>query len=258
MAADRPGGEAAFPPRPGRAVCPQLTDASAGSGRAGAGLSSCIASGGGLRGPVRRRPAALPRPDRAGTGQAAAPAAHTRPRQTGIEALRPGQAPDRPAEGPGEGPAPGLGREGVHRHRAAVRPDPGRGPDDQEHDPVRDRDPGEPGPQRPAESWAEPGHPGLRVGIAGAPAGGEGPGPGGEDQTALHEPAVLGVRAGGPGLASEPSRVPVHRQKRTVRRGQSSRAGRRLSECAPRTAGPHATARRLARTAGSAAGRTGP
>ena len=27
------------------------------------------------------------------------------------------------------------------------------------------------------------------------------PGPGGEDQAALHEPAVLGVRAGGPGLA---------------------------------------------------------
>ena len=33
------------------------------------------------------------------------------------------------------------------------------------------------------------------------PAGGEGPGPGGEGQAALHEPAVLGVRAGGPGLA---------------------------------------------------------
>jgi putative transposase len=38
-------------------------------------------------------------------------------------------------------------------------------------------------------------------GFAGAPAGGEGPGPGGEDQSRVHEPAVLGVRAGGPGLA---------------------------------------------------------
>ena len=38
-------------------------------------------------------------------------------------------------------------------------------------------------------------------GLLVAPAGGQGPGPGGEDQTPLHEPAVLGVRAGGPGLA---------------------------------------------------------
>ena len=41
---------------------------------------------------------------------------------------------------------------------------------------------------------------GFRVGPAGAPAGGQSPRPGGEDQTRVHEPAVLGVRAGGPGL----------------------------------------------------------
>ena len=64
-----------------------------------------------------------------------------------------------------------------------------------------ERHAGEPGPECPAESRAEPGHPGFGVGPAGAPAGGQGPGPGGEDQAALHEPAVLGVRAGGPGLA---------------------------------------------------------
>ncbi len=46
-----------------------------------------------------------------------------------------------------------------------------------------------------------PGDPGFRVGAAGAPAGGQGPGPGGEGQTRVDEPAVLGVRAGGPGLA---------------------------------------------------------
>ena len=34
----------------------------------------------------------------------------------------------------------------------------------------------------------------------GAPAGGQSPRPGGEDQTRVHEPAVLGVRAGGPVL----------------------------------------------------------
>ena len=70
-----------------------------------------------------------------------------------------------------------------------------------EHDPVRERHAGEPGPERRAESRAEPGHPAVRVGPAGTPAGGQGAGPGGEDQAALHEPAVLGVRAGGPGLA---------------------------------------------------------
>ena len=38
-------------------------------------------------------------------------------------------------------------------------------------------------------------------GLLGAPAGGQGPGPGGEDQSRVHEPAVLGVRAGGPEVA---------------------------------------------------------
>ena len=61
--------------------------------------------------------------------------------------------------------------------------------------------PGESGPQRPAEGRAEPGDPGFGVGSAGAPAAGQGPGPGGEGQTRVDEPAVLGVRAGGPGLA---------------------------------------------------------
>ena len=56
-------------------------------------------------------------------------------------------------------------------------------------------------PERPGQGRAEPGHLGVGVGAAGAPAGGEGARPGGEDQTRVHEPAVLGVRAGGPGLA---------------------------------------------------------
>ena len=55
-----------------------------------------------VRGPVHRRVAALPRPDRAGAGQAAAAAAHAGPREAGIEPPRPGQARDRPAAGPGE------------------------------------------------------------------------------------------------------------------------------------------------------------
>jgi len=33
---------------------------------------------------------------------------------------------------------------------------------------------------------------------------------GGEDQARVHEPAVLGVRAGGREVAREPSRLPVH------------------------------------------------
>ena len=51
------------------------------------------------------------------------------------------------------------------------------------------------------EGRAEPGDPGFGVGAAGPAAAGQGPGPGGEGQTRVHEPAVLGVRAGGPGLA---------------------------------------------------------
>ena len=89
----------------------------------------------------------------------------------------------------------------VHGHRAAVRHDPGRRPEDHEHDPVRERHAGRSRPERPAEGRAEPGHPAVRVGAAGAPAGGQGARPGGEDQTRVHEPAVLGVRAGGPGVA---------------------------------------------------------
>jgi Helix-turn-helix domain len=108
---------------------------------------------------------------------------------------------NRPAAGPGDGPAQGLGREGQHGSRAAVRGDPGREPEGQEHDPVREGHAGEPGPERPRQGRAEPGDPGVGVGAAGAPAGGQSPGPGGEDQTRVYEPAVLGVRAGGPGLA---------------------------------------------------------
>ena len=82
----------------------------------------------------------------------------------GSNRRRPGQARDRPAAVPGDRPAQGLGREGVHGHRAPVRRDKGRGPEDRQHDPFRDRHPGEPGPQRPAESRAEPGDPGPRGG----------------------------------------------------------------------------------------------
>ena len=46
-----------------------------------------------------------PRPDRAGADQAAAAAAHARPREAGIEPPRPGQARDRPAAGPRDRPA---------------------------------------------------------------------------------------------------------------------------------------------------------
>ena len=60
---------------------------------------------------------------------------------------------------------------------------------------------GESGPERRPEGWAEPWHLAVRVGPAGAPTGGQSARPGGEGQTRVHEPAVLGVRAGGPGLA---------------------------------------------------------
>ena len=61
--------------------------------------------------------------------------------------------------------------------------------------------PENPGRNVRRQGRAEPGHPAVGVGAAGAPAGGQGARPGGEDQTRVNEPAVLGVRAGGPGLA---------------------------------------------------------
>jgi putative transposase len=47
------------------------------------------------------------------------------PRQAGVQPPRPGQARDRPAEGPRDGPAQGLGGEDQHGYCAAVRCDPG-------------------------------------------------------------------------------------------------------------------------------------
>ena len=51
----------------------------------------------------------------------------------------------------------------------------------------------------------------VGVGPAGASPGGESAQPGGEDQAALHKPALLVVRAGGREIAREPSRIPMHR-----------------------------------------------
>src|ERR1700722_3757229 len=51
-------------------------------------------------------------------------------------------------------------------------------------------------------------------GPAGPRAGGQGPGPGREGTTRLHEPAVLGVRARGREVAREPSALPVHGLRR--------------------------------------------
>ena len=67
----------------------------------------------------------LPHPDRAGADEAAAAAAHACPRRSGDRTVAGGcEARDCPAEGPAEKePAQGLGGEGQHGHRAAVRHD---------------------------------------------------------------------------------------------------------------------------------------
>ncbi len=165
----------------------------------------------GVRGLVGRGPAARPRPDRAGTPADATPAAEAGPGTARLATPQAGDARDRPAARPRDRPAQGLGRESQHRYRAPVRRDHGRGSADPEHDPVRQGHQGEPGAERPRQGRAQPGHPGLWVGPAGAPPGGQGARPGGQDQPCVHEPAVLGVRAGGPEVAREPSRLPVHR-----------------------------------------------
>ena len=74
----------------------------------------------------------------------------------------------------------------------------------------RQRNARESRPERRRQGRIEQEHPSIRVGIAGAPPGGEGSRPGGENQTALHKSALLGVRAGTQELAREPSRLPVY------------------------------------------------
>ena len=60
-------------------------------------------------------------------------------------------------------------------------------------------------------------------GLLVAPPGGKGAGPGGEDQSRVHEPALLGVRAHRSGQPREPSPVPLRglrvRQQRRCERG---------------------------------------
>ena len=118
----------------------------------------------------------------------------------GSQPPRAGEARHRPAEGARDRPPQGLGGEDQHRPGSPVRHHPGREPGRHGHDPVGPGNCRCARPERPGQGRAEPGHPAIGVGLAGAPAGGEGARPGGEDQTRVDEPAVLGVRAGGPEL----------------------------------------------------------
>ena len=83
------------------------------------------------------------------------------PAPTGLQPPRAGQARHRPAVGPRDRPAQGLDGEDDHGHGTAVRRDPGRKPADPQHDPVRQRYPGQPGPQRRQKA-------GLNRGILGS------------------------------------------------------------------------------------------
>ena len=106
------------------------------------------------RGPVDRRAA-----DRAGAegvpqAPVAATAAAGRPGPARVEPTSPGQARRRPAARPRDRCAQRLGREGLHRHRARVRPDQGRGPAHRGHDAVGEGNGREPGPERPRQGRA--------------------------------------------------------------------------------------------------------
>jgi hypothetical protein len=94
------------------------------------------------------------------------------------------------------------------------------------------------GPQRGGQDGAEPGDLPVGLGAAGAPAGGQGPGPGREGAGRVHEPAVLGVRARGREVAREPSALPVHglriRRQRRRERGPKHRGGARRESAARR------------------------
>jgi putative transposase len=67
----------------------------------------------------------------------------------------------------------------------------------------------EPGQGGSAEGRAEPGHPGFRMGPAGAPTAGKGARPGGEDQPRVHQSALLGVRVRRSREPREPSPLPL-------------------------------------------------
>src|SRR5918995_275026 len=89
---------------------------------------------------------------------------------------------------------PGLGGAAVHPDRAGLRPDPHRGPERTEHDPLRQGHGRATRPQRAAEGGAEPGDPRLRVGHVRRPAGAQGSRTVGESGPRVHELALLGVR----------------------------------------------------------------
>ena len=103
-------------------------------------------------------------------------------------------------------------------------------------------------PEGPRQSRTEPGYTFVRMGPAGPPPGGQGARPGREDQSCVHEPALLGVRAHRSGEPQEPSPLPLRglqlRLQRRRERGQKHRrracgdcAGRRRGcpACEPRT-----------------------
>ena len=99
------------------------------------------ASTGGWRSPPPCPPGTCctPRPDRAGAGQAAATAAHARPCQAGLEPPRPGKHAIARLRARETDRRKDWAEKCQHGHRAAVRRDPGRGPQDRQHDPVRER-----------------------------------------------------------------------------------------------------------------------
>ena len=139
---------------------------------------------------------------RCGTQEAAeAPSAQARPRPAGVEPARQGQAGRGPTARPRSRCPERLGREGLHASGTPVRRNQGREPGRQEHDPLGQGNRRDARPECPAEGRAQPGHPRLGLGSAGAPTGRQGPRPCGEDHPRVHQPALLGVRARGSGVA---------------------------------------------------------
>ena len=124
-----------------------------------------------------------------------------RPREAGLEPPRPGEARDRQAQDPRDGPAQGLG--GEDQHGIARCFDVIRVEDLKIGNMTRSARGTRDNPGRNVGQKA-----GLNRGILRSGwgllvrrAGGESPGPGREDQPRVYEPAVLGVRAGGWGVA---------------------------------------------------------
>ena len=160
--------------------------------------------------PVDRRVADSAEIERPAQETAETPPAQARPRSAGVEPTRQSEAGHSPAASPRGRCPQGLGGEDLYRYRAQVRRGQSRESPAQSYDALGQGHDSESWQECPPESRAQPRDHGIWLGAADTPTGGQGPRPGGEDKSRVHQSAMLGVRARGCEVAREPSVLRVH------------------------------------------------